>query len=85
MIKGKVPVSFLKKGPYLKPLPEPQTDIRTYELCYAQEAFSTTPYAEEMVLLVYEEPEMADFVRLIRIKLRNDKEFLIKSQQPWKE
>ncbi len=84
IIKGKAPVSFLKRGPYLKPLREPQTRIRTYQLCYAQETESTVEYAEELALVVYEEMEMPDVVRLIRIKLPGDAEFLIKRQKRWK-
>jgi hypothetical protein len=81
IIKGNVQVSFLKKGPFVRPVPEPQTDIRTYELCYAQEAFLKVSYPEEMALVVYEELEMPEFVRVIRVKLPNDREFLIKSRR----
>lgn len=80
IIKGKVPVSHIKQGPFLKKLHEPNTGIRTYELCYEKREASTSPYAETLVLVVYEEPEVPDFVRLIRIRLPGDRDFEIESQ-----
>jgi hypothetical protein len=67
---------------FLKPLPDSHMDTPTYELCYAQEAFSKVSYPEELAPVGYEEPEMAKVVRLIRINLRNVREFLIQSRRP---
>ena len=80
IIKGKVPVSPIARKPYLKRLPEPQTDTRTYQLCYADSAMATSPYATTLELVRYEEWEVPDFVRRIRIKMANDEEFVIESQ-----
>jgi hypothetical protein len=80
IIKGKVPVSAVARNPYLKRLPEPQTDTRTYQLCYADSATATSPYATTLELVAYEEWEVPDFVRCIRIKMANDEEFVIESQ-----
>ena len=60
IIKGKVPVSAVARNPYLKRVPEPQTDTRTYQLCYADSAMVTSPFATTLELVTYEEWEMPD-------------------------
>jgi len=80
IIKGKAPVSVIATGPYLKRLPDSSADTRTYQLCYAERIRPTAPYSQTLQLLSYEEPEMPDCVRRIRIKLWNDREFVIESQ-----
>ena len=41
---------------------------------------ATSPYATTLELVTYEESEVPDFVRRIRIKMANDEEYVIESQ-----
>ena len=82
IIKGKVPVCDTAQGPYLKWVAHPRTDTRVYELCYRKSVMAFTHGAETLELVVYEEPDVPDFVRSIVIRLPNDKEYVIQSQAP---
>jgi hypothetical protein len=82
IIMGKVPVSAAHQGPYLKWIAHPRTDTRAYELCYRKSVMAFTHGAETLELVVHEESDMADFVRTIRIRLPNDREYVIESQAP---
>jgi hypothetical protein len=76
IICGTVPVSSVARNPYLKRLPEPRIDTRTYELRYAEGA---TPEPTVRELVTHEEWNVPEYVRWIRIKLENDEDVVIES------
>jgi hypothetical protein len=82
LIRGKVPVSPLCEGPFLRRVPTARPDTRAFRLGFRKLTQSTSLYAETLALVVHCEPEAPKHVRYLRILLVNDEEVVIGSCRP---
>ena len=81
IIRGKVPVSPAKQGPYLAFVATPRNSTRTFALRYREQRPATPDDEEVFVVLEHEEPSIPDFVDLIRILLPDGTQYEIHSMQ----